>query len=130
MEDEVVISSNNFEALQEMKNINPKLKVGYIVIAAIGEFEKLNVDFFSLESSLLNPKTVYALHALGKEVHVFTIDNRELAEKMIYLGVDNIITDDVPMIEDVKKEFKEEDKHNYVSFFYESVLNIIKYAKI
>ncbi|MDQ0150489.1 glycerophosphodiester phosphodiesterase family protein [Eubacterium multiforme] len=130
MEDEVVISSNNFEALQEMKNINPKLKVGYIVIAAIGEFEKLNVDFFSLESSLVNSKTVYALHALGKEVHVFTINNEELAEKMIYLGVDNIITDDVPMVEAVKKELKEEDKHDYVNFFYESVLNILKYAKI
>lgn len=130
MEHDVVVSSNNFNVLQEMKRINPNIKVGYIVIAAVGDFEKLNVDFFCLEESLVNTKTVYALHALGKEVYVFTINDRESAEKMMYLGVDNIITDNVPMILDVKREMETEKQYDYVTFYYESILSIINYAKI
>ncbi len=130
MEHDVIISSNNFNILQKMKKINPNIQVGYIVLAAVGDFEKLNVDFFCLEASLVNAKTVYALHALGKEVDVFTINDRERAEKMMYLGVDNIITDDVPMILDVKKEMEREEHYDYVTFYYESILSIINYAKI
>lgn len=130
MEHDVIISSNNFNILQKMKKINPNIQVGYIVLAAVGDFEKLNVDFFCLEASLVNAKTVYALHALGKEVDVFTINDRERAEKMMYLGVDNIITDDVPMILDVKKEMDKEEHYDYVTFYYESILSIINYAKI
>ncbi|MEG2195518.1 MAG: glycerophosphodiester phosphodiesterase [Terrisporobacter sp.] len=130
MENEVMISSSNYNSLQDMKKVNPKLKVGYIVIAAFGDFEKLNVDFFCLDSSLVNSNTVYALHALGKKVDVFTINTKELAEKMLYLGVDNIITDDVPMVRSVKSEFEVSDVHDYTNSFYESVLSIIKFAKI
>ncbi|MGG7098170.1 glycerophosphoryl diester phosphodiesterase membrane domain-containing protein [Clostridium sardiniense] len=130
MEHEVIISSSNFEALQEMKKLNPNMEIGYIVLAAVGDFEKLNVDFFSLEYSLVDAKTVYGLHALGKGVHVFTINDREEAEKMIYLGVDNIITDNVPMVLDVKREMESGEHYDYVTFYYESILGIINYAKI
>lgn len=130
MDNDVMISSNNFDALQEMKRINPKLKVGYIVIAAFGDFQKLNVDFFCLDSSLVNEKTVYALHALGKKVDVFTINSKELAEKMLYLGVDNIITDNVPMVRKAQEELEKTDTHDYTHSFYESILSIINYDKI
>ena len=130
MDNDVMISSNNFDALQEMKRINPKLKVGYIVIAAFGDFQKLNVDFFCLDSSLVNEKTVYALHALGKKVDVFTINSKDLAEKMLYLGVDNIITDNVPMVRKAQEELEKTDTHDYTHSFYESILSIINYDKI
>lgn len=130
MDNDVIISSNNFNSLQEMKKINPKIKVGYIVLAAFGDFENLNVDFFSMEQSLINSKTVYALHAIGKEVHAFTINDKESAEKMLRLGVDNIITDNVKLIKDTEKEMKEEKHYDYVTFYYESIISIINYTKI
>lgn len=130
MENEVIISSNNFSALQEMKKINPKIKVGYIVLAAFGDFENLSVDFFSMEQSLINSQTVYALHAIGKEVHAFTINDEESAEKMLRLGVDNIITDNVKLIKETESEMKEEKSYDYVTFYYESIISLINFAKI
>ncbi len=42
---------------------------------------------------LVTPKTVAAVHAAGRKIHVWTIDEAETMHRLLDLGVDGIITD-------------------------------------
>lgn len=130
MEDEVVITSLDYDILQETKKLTNKIPVGYILMAGLGDLTKLNVDFLSVEKSVLKAKLVYAMHALNKEVHVWTINDPEEIEEVISLGADNIITDDVELVEDVKESLKHSGEKDYITIFYETVNTILKYIKI
>lgn len=43
--------------------------------------------------TLVTPKTVAAVHAAGRKIHVWTIDDKDTMHRLIDLGVDGIITD-------------------------------------
>lgn len=130
MEDEVVVSSLDYESLQEFKKHNSVVDVGYILTFGIGDFTKLNVEFISVEYEMLKKELVYAMHALGKEVHVWTINDSERAEEAIGLGADNIITDSVNVIEGACNKLKEKKDRNYLTLLYDGVISIIKYVQI
>lgn len=129
MENEVVISSMNYDILQKVKKIDPSIKIGYIIIAAIGNVQNMQVDFLSIESSMIKSKLIYSMHAVGKEVHVWTVNDKEEAYQLIKLGVDNIITDDVKLIEEVK-DISKWDEMDYLGMYLESISNVAKYGKI
>ncbi|WP_244834922.1 glycerophosphodiester phosphodiesterase [Clostridium sp. BJN0001] len=129
MENQVVITSMNYDILQKVKNVDPELKVGYIIMVSLGNIENLNVDFLSIESASVDIKTVYLLHSIGKEVHVWTINNYEDVKEMISMGVDNIITDDVSVIKETENELKWTEKNN-LAFYLESITNIMRYVDI
>lgn len=130
MEDEVVITSLDYDYLQTVRKYTMNIDIGYILMAAVGDISKLDVDFISVEISVLKPKLLYAMHALGKEVHVWTINDYESLEHVLGIGVDNIITDNVVLVEQVKKDIKENRDSNYITMFYEAINSIVKYVKI
>lgn len=100
---ECVVTSLDYEALQAVERLDPKIKTGYVMFVALGDLEKLNVDFYSVEESNVNEKFVTTAHTLGREVHVWTINSKESMEKVLELGVDNIITDNDKMLSDLVK---------------------------
>ncbi|GEM_PF-717510 len=130
LEDQVVISSQSYESLQKVKEINPLIDVGFILTFGIGDFTKLNVDFISLEYGMLKEEFVYSMHALDKEVHVWTINDKQKAENAIKMGVDNIITDNVGLIERTQISLVEKDDVSYITRFLDGINAIIKYVRI
>jgi glycerophosphoryl diester phosphodiesterase len=92
--DAAVISSLNAAALREIKAIEPRLRTGQIVTAAVGDVTRADSDFLSLNSARATAAVVRRAHAAGKEVHVWTVNRPEVMLRMIERGVDNIITDD------------------------------------
>lgn len=88
-----VVSSTNYEALQKIEQLNPKIKTGYIMFFALGDLNELNVDFYSIEESLATDAFIAEAHAVGREVHVWTLNTKDSMENAIKKGVDNIITD-------------------------------------
>ncbi|WP_187291055.1 glycerophosphodiester phosphodiesterase [Clostridium novyi] len=106
-----VITSLDYETIQEVKRLDPKIKVGYIMFLAKGDIEKLNVDFYSMEESLVSPDTVYIAHSMGREVHVWTVNNINNMKRFIDMGVDNIITDKSEELIYLLKELKSDSPH-------------------
>ncbi|HCW54699.1 MAG TPA: hypothetical protein DG753_13405 [Clostridium sp.] len=129
MEDEVVVTSIDYDCLRQAKSYDPLIKYGYIIAMSVGEVENIDADFISIESSLVKPELITKLHDMNKEIHVWTINGEETAEDMIALGVDNIITDNVPMVRKVKNSM-DWSSRNYLQFYLESIVNIGKYARI
>lgn len=101
-----VVTSFNYDVLQEIESINPRVKTGYIMYLIKGDLNKLNVDFISIEETITTKKIIDSAHTLGMEVHVWTINDKDNIEKFINLGVDNIITDQVELSFQVLRNFK------------------------
>ena len=94
MERQVVLSSTSYRYLSEVKERNPDLPTGYILSAAYGYFlDDDMIDFFSLRYTIITEALVERAHSLGKEIHVWTVNDKALINRMKRMGVDNIITD-------------------------------------
>jgi glycerophosphoryl diester phosphodiesterase len=83
------------------------LKTGLIVAQSVGRLDHLDVDFLSVNAKKVTRDLVQRLHNAGKQIHVWTVNSRELTTEMLDLRVDNIITDDPEMVRDVLNEWKE-----------------------
>ena len=100
--DQCIITSLRYDALEKVKALDPGLKTGYIMAMGVGNYYDLAAaDIFSVESTFVTADMVNALHLRGKQVHAWTIDEKENAQRMIRLGVDNLITGDPQMVYDV-----------------------------
>ncbi|MEG2290593.1 MAG: glycerophosphoryl diester phosphodiesterase membrane domain-containing protein [Clostridium sp.] len=130
MEDEVVISSLDYDNIQQVKAYNPLIEVGYILTFGVGDFTKLDVDFVSVEYQMLKRELVYGMHAIGKKVHVWTINDEERAINAIRLGADNIITDSIETIESVSNNLKENKDVDYLTWLFDAINSIIKHVNI
>lgn len=98
-EDECVITSLDYSSLHKVKEVYPALRCGYIMNVAMGNYFDLpDADFFSMEYTFVTPNAIKQIHDRKKEVHVWTVDQSEHADKMVALGVDNIITGDPDLI--------------------------------
>jgi glycerophosphoryl diester phosphodiesterase len=92
--DQVVITSLDPAALKQVKTLEPRLRTGHIVTAAVGNLVRTDADFLSLNAARATPALVRRAHAAGKDVHVWTVNSPEAMLRMLERGVDNIITDD------------------------------------
>jgi len=102
--DQAVITSLDYAALQQVESIEPTLRTGHIVTAAVGDVVRTEADFLSLSSAKATRALVRRAHAAGKEVHVWTVNKPEVMLRMIERGVDNVITDDPALFVRVMRE--------------------------
>jgi glycerophosphoryl diester phosphodiesterase len=105
--DQVVITSLDYTALKQVERLEPRLRTGHIITAAVGNVVRTEADFLSLNAARATPSLIRRAHAAGKEVHVWTVNEPELMLRMIERGVDNIITDDPALLARVMQERKE-----------------------
>ncbi|WBW96280.1 glycerophosphodiester phosphodiesterase [Oceanirhabdus sp. W0125-5] len=106
--DKCVVTSLDYNAVEEVERLESRIKTGYIMFIALGDLEKLNVDFYSVEETNVNDDFITNAHMIGREVHVWTINSTESMEKVLEYGVDNIITDNVKSLRDLIDKKTEE----------------------
>jgi glycerophosphoryl diester phosphodiesterase len=92
--DQTVISSLDIELLRRVRRLAPEIKLGLILAAGVGNFLRVDVDFFALSRRLATPAVVRQLHAVGREVHVWTLNDESGIAQAMLDGADNIITSD------------------------------------
>lgn len=96
--DDCVITSQMYGVLENVKKENSDIRTVYVMAIALGDIEQLKyADDFSIEASFVNAALVRRMHKLGKQVYAWTIDTEDHINKMIDIGVDNIISNDVPL---------------------------------
>ncbi|MFR3730288.1 glycerophosphodiester phosphodiesterase [Lacrimispora sp.] len=94
MHEQCVVTSTRFSYLTRIKKLDDKIRTGYILSAAYGNYYSSDdIDFISLRSSFVSEKLVEAAHLKGKAVHAWTVNSKSEMERMKMLNVDNIITD-------------------------------------
>jgi glycerophosphoryl diester phosphodiesterase len=92
--DECVITSLDANALAGFRERFPEIPIGLIVFRFVGKPLKAGVDFLSVHGGRVTAGLIKDARRLGKEIHVWTVNDYHNALAMIELGVANIITDD------------------------------------
>ena len=99
MKDRVFVQSFDVRALQEMKTIDPDIKLA-LLVSNIKSYKQnikklgFNPDIYSPYYKLLNKNIVQKLHASGIRVIPWTVNSKVKIQKLTDMGVDGIITDD------------------------------------
>ena len=88
-----VITSLVHSAVRDAKRLAPEVRVGLIVTKSIGDPADIDADFLSLNQNAVSAKLLARAHSHGKEIHVWTVNDRPAMERMVEMGVDNLITD-------------------------------------
>lgn len=106
-EDQCLVTSLAYDGLVAARRENPRLRVGLIVAHALGDVSRLDVDALSVRADFLSDELLSAARRLGREVHVWTVnDPRQMAAEM-KRGVDNLITSDPDLAIQVRREWTE-----------------------
>jgi glycerophosphoryl diester phosphodiesterase len=92
--DRAVITSLNARALAEVRRLDGRLRVGYIVATSLGDLTRMKLDFLSMEAKKVTPRLMRRAGEHGLQVHAWTVNRQEDMVKMLNLGVDNLITDE------------------------------------
>ena len=93
-----VITSQAYDVIKEVKELNEEIITVYVMGLAYGAINKLtSADAFSIRSTSISRSLVRDLHNRGLEVYAWTVDSRRNINRMIDFGVDNIITNNVPL---------------------------------
>lgn len=119
--DSCVVSSQMYSSLQKVKDYDPEISTLYVMSLAYGNINRLTAaDSFSMEAGNATPSMVSRIHNAGKQIYVWTVNNRKTINRMIDLNVDNIITDRVALVQECIYDSKTNDViSQYVKFLRE-----------
>lgn len=95
------IQSLSFDVVKELKEKQPDLYVGYIMPFTLVGTPEGDMDFYSVEYTTLTKNLVQSMHAKGKKVYVWTLNDTDTINRMIFYGVDGVITDDMTLLNSV-----------------------------
>ena len=111
-EKDCVITSQSYETLCKVKELDPEIETGYILALGVGTYYDLPAaDFFSVESTFITSGMVQQIHLRGKTVSAWTVNRAEDARDLLSLGVDDVITDKPEMVQDLLNEDADLDRN-------------------
>ena len=94
MTNQVIVQCLEYEPLLEVRRLAPGIPVGYLMSVNATRPGRLKVDFLSAELNRVTGAFVQAAHRRGQRVHVWTVDAPADMERMLDLGVDDLITNE------------------------------------
>ncbi|MQS97756.1 glycerophosphodiester phosphodiesterase [Lactobacillus halodurans] len=90
-----MIHSLDYDYIQETKNLIPKAQTSYILTFNLFGVPLTNANAFTMEYSTLNQSFVDDAHLQRKNVYAWTVNDPEAMERMIFMGTDGVITDNL-----------------------------------
>ncbi|MHC5269903.1 glycerophosphoryl diester phosphodiesterase membrane domain-containing protein [Enterococcus sp. LJL98] len=104
LEEGHLVQSLSYSLVEKLKEASPEMTVGYIVPFNIIGPPLTKANFLTMEYSTLNRAFVNAAHLDGKKVFTWTPNKKETMERMIFYGVDGIITDRLDVFETIERQ--------------------------
>lgn len=124
MRDTCVVSSLKYDSLRKIKEADDSIETAYITSVSYGNFTDLEyADGYSVESTLLSKSFVNKAQKAGKQIYVWTVNSEERLEKVVGMGIDNVITDDPVM---AKELFYEQEHSTFWDRYVKQLLQIGK----
>ena len=93
MVEDCYVQSLDNNTLKVVRAKNADIKIGQVIIISAGDLSSLDVDFYTIEQTILSNRLIKDIHDLGREVGVWTVNGKEDAMKVLSYNIDGIITD-------------------------------------
>lgn len=105
------VMSLNLAVMEELERKAPEIKTGYVIPFQFGVFDQYKVDFYVIEDFSYNDISMWQAEQEGKEVYVWTINERSTMINYLHSPVNGIITDDLTLFKAEKKEIQKDDSY-------------------
>ncbi|MCK7634052.1 MULTISPECIES: glycerophosphodiester phosphodiesterase [unclassified Shewanella] len=105
MTQQVVITSLEARAIEEVQRLDPSIRTGLIVTQSIGDPSRANTQFLAVNQAMANEKFIARAHKGGKQIHVWTVNNPRQMLRMLALGADVLITDYPKEAVDIREQW-------------------------
>ncbi|EYT96457.1 glycerophosphodiester phosphodiesterase [Enterococcus mundtii] len=99
-----ILQSLTYQTVSDLKAENPNFYVGYILPFNLVGPPVTPADFLTMEYSTINRNFIDSAHQDGKKVYVWTPNEADDMSRMMFYGVDGIITDDMKALNDTIKD--------------------------
>ncbi|MGX7036034.1 glycerophosphoryl diester phosphodiesterase membrane domain-containing protein [Enterococcus hirae] len=103
-----ILQSLTYQTVSDLKNANPNFYIGYILPFNIVGPPVTPADFLTMEYSTINRNFIDSAHQDGKKVYVWTVNDSDGISRMMFYGVDGIITDQMTILNENIKAMDEE----------------------
>ena len=101
MADDIAIMSLKYPAVQKMKALRPKWRVGLLTATAIGDLTRLEADFLAVNAGMASADFIRRARKAGRDVYVWTVNDPLAMSRMISRGAVGLITDEPALARDV-----------------------------
>jgi glycerophosphoryl diester phosphodiesterase len=104
MLDSVALMSLKRAGIEKARNLRPDWPYGLLTSKTIGDLSSLQMDFLAINMATTSPGLIRRIQKAGKQVYVWTVNDRMSMSRMMSLGVDGIITDEPKLARQVLTE--------------------------
>ncbi len=99
------------KVMEDIESLAPEIVTGTVIPLQYGKFKSTTTDFFVIEDFSYRASLVEQAKEQGKEVFVWTINEREQIIKYLHSDVDGIITDEPELVYEEKIDLKENNNY-------------------
>lgn len=92
VEEKAYVQAFDYNVLQEVRNLNPDIKIGQILYLAAGNLSQLDVDFYTVRQTMLSDRFVENARRLDREIWVWTVNLERHMREVLKYDIDGIIT--------------------------------------
>ncbi|AYE37281.1 glycerophosphodiester phosphodiesterase [Companilactobacillus zhachilii] len=90
-----MVHSLSYSYIEETKNLMPKITTSYILPFNLFGVPFTNANAFTMEYTTLNQSFIENAHLQQKKVFAWTANDEESMDRMIFIGADGVITDNL-----------------------------------
>jgi len=95
LKNKAMVHSLNYNYIEETKDLMPKVTTSYILPFNLFGVPFTNANAFTMEYTTLNQSFIDSAHLQQKKVYAWTANDEESMDRMIFMGTDGIITDNL-----------------------------------
>ena len=100
------VTSQDYETLEEVRKVDPKILTAYTSAIGIGDIDTLDAaDIISIQETFATYENVDRIHRAGKRVFVWTVNEEPTMKKLVSLNVDAILTNDPALCREVIDQY-------------------------
>ena len=96
--------SLNWHIVEAVKKAAPKIQTGYILPFNFIGPPISNADFYAVEMTTVNSHFIQAAHQENKAVFVWTPNDQQAVQRMMYFGADGVVTDNLTAVKQAKQQ--------------------------
>jgi glycerophosphoryl diester phosphodiesterase len=94
MAGEIGVMSLKIPGLSKMQALRPDWPHGILAATALGDLSALQADFLAVNIGQVSLGLIDRVHASGRKLYVWTVDDPVAMSRMISMGVDGLITNE------------------------------------
>ena len=96
-----LVQSFDYGFLEVVRGLNPNIQLGQIMYYALGNLDRLDVDFYTIQKGMLNRELVRKARQANRGIWVWTVSNEEEMKEVLQYDIDGIITSHVTMAKEI-----------------------------